>query len=164
MKLISLNIRYDPEYPFDWVSMEQQQFPELNAPKPLFPFRGFGRQGHVSVLGVHFNYHHRTTRGFDPYAGEEWTCTVGPFELLLSSVVCSMATLEFHWQARGKLWLMLMKSGEPTFVKRALFDVREYRQADMPWLVRKLWDFLEYRRAWFEANTPEPEDDFYCEE
>lgn len=145
MKLIQLNIRYDPEYPFDWVA-EQEYYENMypSDKRPMFPYKGSHRSGYINVLGLCFNYSHVVTKGFDPYAGDEWEAKLGNFRLRLSTVICCSAELSYK--------------------RKDVFNIREYEMKSMPYLIRKLFEFLEYRYEWEENNRPEdPYDDLYCE-
>ena len=133
MKLTLLNIRYDPEYPYDWAT-EADYWDKLYPPRPpRFPYSG----NTVSVFGLQFYHRHVNTRGFDPYAGEEWTCEVGQFNLALSSVITW--SVELNWRSRSLL--------------RTVEDCGK-----LPWHWSKLWHFLEYRREWWERRTCVEED------
>ena len=133
-RLITLDIRYDPDYPFDWVPD-----PTFGSPEPRFPYRGNGRRGTVSVLGLRFKREHVVTRGSDPYAGDTWSLKVGKFELKLSNVV--ICTTGVRWNCRE------------------LLSARGYSAKDLPqpWglLRRFLWNFLNYRKYWLECNSAE---------
>lgn len=160
MRLTQLNIRYDPDYPFDWVN---QQPPEVGAPLPKFPFDGHK----VSVLGLHFVHKHIVTEGFDPYAGDRWTLELGkdkyrPWLLFtLDSTVSWCAKLEvkpwrlvdsLYWHVPWGWW----KISDGAFRWFPGIDYSRYEgSTKMPrWFVL-LWDFLEYRRGWWECNSPQ---------
>lgn len=135
-KLIELNIRYDPDYPFDWVT-EQEYYENLypTDKRPRFPYRGSHRSGAVIVLGLCFNYRQVRSGGFDPYQGDDWDLQLGSFRLTLSTMICCVAEL--------------------TFKRRHIFNIREYEMKSMPYLIRKLVDFLEYRYEWEQRNRIE---------
>jgi hypothetical protein len=139
--MTKLDIKYDPEVPFDWVAMEKAN--DL-GPKPRFPYDGGG----VTVLGLRFTCKHIHTGGSDPYAGDRWKMEVGnrsrwygQLTLVLDSVV--ICILQLEWCRRDK-W-------------RNLLEVREYELKKMPWFARKLWCFLDRRKDWWMANTPQDE-------
>lgn len=130
MKLIQLNIRYDPEYPFDYVT--EQDYWEAKYParvKPLFPFK----QGYGVIIGpLVFHRKHVVTKGFDPYAGERWELKIGRwFELKLATVIGFSAKLTLF----GKTFTSYEKDGG---------------KLSQPWSL--LLNALEYRYEWWERN------------
>ena len=132
MKLITLDIGYDPEFPdsFQNCAYDQRRHyeAEYNKPQPWFPYKNSG----VTFLGIYFFRKRVTTPGPDPYAGERWTAEVGKLELVLNSVICPEVIL---------MWS-----------HKRLFRICEYEYKDMPWWTRKLWAFLEERYEWWENH------------
>ena len=133
MKLIQLNIRYDPEYPFDWVS--EQDYYEAHYPpnrKPLFPFKW---QSGVVIGPWAFYREHVVTGGFDPYAGERWTLEIGKWlEIELSTVVAFT----------GKLTVFGKTFESHEKCKKGKMHIS--------WLWRVLLQALEYRYEWWARN------------
>jgi hypothetical protein len=134
VKLIQLNIRYDQEYPFDWVPQVEHYEKMYGGKPPIFLYN----RGKIKVLGFEFTRRRRCTGGFDPYAGEEWTGICGRLEIRMSNLICASAQVTF----RGKV----------------LVDRRKYEWREMPWYWDKLWDFLKHRYAWWEYNSLQVED------
>lgn len=141
-KFIQLNINYDPEYPHGY----QQEDPLFSAPEPWFPYKAGG----VSVLGLKFRRKHVVTKGFDPYDGDKWTLKIGKprgrlgeLKLVLSSVVSYGIELDYTKYGDDRRLARI-----PALYKR-LYCAYGDR---LPWLWRKLWDFLDYRWAWYSYN------------
>lgn len=111
----------------------QADFYEKHWPasrKPTFPY--VTRLGGVELpLGLVFRRRHVTTRGFDPYAGEEWTLKSRNFSVRLSTVMACMFEVKFFGL---------------TFSKYGI------GWEETPWYCRRLFEFLDYRFEWHEHN------------
>jgi hypothetical protein len=125
--MIKLDINYDPDLP-----PGMQQAAEKPTPKPIFPYRG-GING-ISVFGLKFLRRHISNAGpkHDPYCGEVWTANAGPLEFEYSTVICY--TIGMRWRSRD------------------IFEYRATYWKELPWMLRKLADFLEYRYEWYMNN------------
>lgn len=134
MKLTQLNIRYDPDYPFDWAS--EEDYWEAKYPanrKPLFPFNW--QPSGVKIGPYVFTREHIVTKGFDPYAGERWELEIGKwFRLELATVISFRA--------------------ECTLFGKTFISHEKCKQGKMhiSWPWRLILDALEYRYEWWERN------------
>ncbi len=142
MKLTQLNICYDPELP-DEMQNAQYAHDQCYAKtwpsdkKPMFPFTG--HQIKIGELGTASFKHVTGGPHWDPYAGDEWTIKAGKLEIILSNLICAVVLIKW-------------RDG------RKFFEIRKYDQKEMPWWVRKLWDWLDYRYKWYQYNEPQVED------
>jgi hypothetical protein len=130
MKIITLNINYDPDLP-DFMQGPQQPEPVPPAFPHLFPYTS----SRVRILGLIFWHKRVNTGGFDPYAGQRWTCEAGSrgwFSLTLSDVVCAHAEVCFGWKT---------------------YRWTELEWKAMPYWSRHLWDFLEDRRGYADYQS-----------
>lgn len=156
--LTLLNIDYDPEYPFDHPQQEID-----DSPEPWFPYR----RGGVKVLGLEFVRTRVNTGGFDPYAGDRWTCTVldrpcgAPLLTIVASDVIALH-FEIEVSPLALIDVLYVAYGMPFFWPRidADFRGRSYKllnwyegfDSKVPLPMRWLWNFLDYRWEWFSTH------------
>lgn len=156
-KLTQLNIRYDPEIPGEMQNhvIEEEEYYTRTYPedrKPFFPFHGFGRGGSITVNRfISISREHRETKGFDPYAGDEWTIEVGRlnrkspwhskllFRLVISDLIIWHARLNF---GKGREKQINLEPGDERSFWRRLLAVP----------IRWLYNRLEYRHSWWMHN------------
>lgn len=127
MKLLSLDINFDPDLP-----PEMQEPRRVARPKPWFPYDW--KRGGVVLFGVLFRRKHVSNAGprYDPYCGESWTANVGPIEFEYSNIITCVVNL--RWEGRD------------------LYESRGYEFNDLRWFARVVVNFLEDRYSWFEEN------------
>lgn len=127
MKMTRLDINYDPDLP-----LGMQGPPQISEPKPYFPYSR--KINGVSVMGLKFIRKHVSNADLkhDSYCGDVWTANLGPLEFEYSTVIYCTAALRY-WS-------------------HDIFEYRAFYWKELPWALRKLTDFLEYRYHWFMEN------------
>jgi hypothetical protein len=127
VRLISLDINFDPDLPPCMQGPRQEP-----VPKPRFPYDW--KLGGVRVGPLAFVRKHASNAGprHDPYAGDVWTCNIGKLEFEYSTVIS--VTMALRWGSRS------------------IFDIRESSFKDLPPPCMLVADFLESRHEWFMEN------------
>lgn len=131
--ITQLNIRYDPEAPWNGRCVEyEDEIARLYPPdrKPWFPYREPGYLECTNFVRVNRNRIHYG--GFDPSSGTEWVIAAG--KLVVQLVGVFDLELEVRWG------------------RRVIFTASDYHNTIAGRLVAKLYSRLEYRYDWYMHN------------